>query len=428
MTKIERSIPRNALPCMIAALLCAGPPVLGAQEPLTLARALDTARENNPLVRAAALRVEEAGGDVTQAAVLLVDNPEATAGRGRRSDSDGSGVFTPEFEFGLEQRFEVAGQRRKRIGRARAALDAARADEVDAERTVGLAVARSFYETLANQERVRLAEQGVQISRDLLDIAQRRLDAGVGTPLELNAAIVRFAESRRAALAVDGRLAEASLSLRRLLGRDGDDPLTLDGALPTRAGTVSLEEMLRLAVERRPDLVSSTHQVDAASAAADLAVAESWPDVALHASFGREEGQDILSAGVRIPLSLFNRNQGGRAAANAAHRRQIELRTGLLLAVETEVRTAALLYRQSGEGIELYDAEVLRAQEESLELIQVAAEAGELSIADVLVVQRELLDGLEGYLDARLDLALAGAWLRAATAMPQTTDLSGEIR
>ena len=77
---------------------------------------------------------------------------------------------------------------------------AARADEADAERTVGLAVARSFYETLANQERVRLAEQGVQISRELLDLAQRRLDAGVGTPLELNAAIVRFAEARRAAL------------------------------------------------------------------------------------------------------------------------------------------------------------------------------------------------------------------------------------
>lgn len=428
MTKTERSIPRNALPFMIAALLFAVPLVVGAQEPLTLARALHAARENNPLVRAAGLRVEEAGGDLTQAAVLLVDNPEATAGRGRRSADDGSGMSTPEFEFGLEQRFEIAGQRGKRIGRARATLDAARADEADAERTVGLAVARSFYETLANQERARLAEQGVQISRELLDLAQRRLDAGVGTPLELNAAIVRFAEARRAALAVDGRLAETTLTLRRLLGWDSDDPLALDGVLPTRAGTVSVDEMLSLAVGRRPDLVSSTHRVDAASAAADLAGAESWPDVALDASFAREEGQDIVTAGVRIPLSLFNRNQGGRAAANAAHRRQIELRSGLRLAVETEVRTAVLLYRQSGEGIELYDAEVLRAQEESLELIQVAAEAGELSIADVLVVQRELLDGLEGYLDARLDLALAGARLRAATAMPQTTDLSGEIR
>jgi hypothetical protein len=64
----------------------------------------------------------------------------------------------------------------------------------------------------------------------------------------------------------------------------------------------------------------------------------------------------------------------------------------------------------------------------STELVQLAAEAGELSIADVLVVQRELIDGLGGYVDARLSLATARARLLAAASLPQTTDLFEEDR
>ena len=429
MWNTERSSRRSVCRYLVAVLLWTSQPLAAQEpEPLTLSAALDAARENNPLVRAAAFRIQEADGNLTQAAILLVSNPEVSAFRGRRSNGSGAGGFSREFELGIEQQIEIAGQRGKRIGVARAEMEAVQGERSNTERTVALAVATTFYEVLASQERLELAERGVQLSQELLDLAQRRLDAGIGTPLEVNAAIVRLAESRRAAFAEVRKNGEARILMRRLLGLPPGGPLALDGTLPSEVVVVRAEEMVARALNQRPDLGSAGHRIDAASASADLAGAQAWPDIAVDASFAREEGQDLLMAGVSIPLSLFNRNQGGRASARAALQTEVALRDDLALAIEAEARGSILAYQQAGAAINLYDGEVLRAQQESLGLVQVAAEAGELSIADVLVVQRELLDGLAGYLDARLELATARAHLRAAAALPQTTDLNGEIR
>ena len=163
MWNTERSSRKSVLRYLVTALLWTSPP-LAAQEtvPLTLSAALEAARESNPLARAAALRIQEADGNLTQAAVLLVNNPEVSAYRGRRSTGNGAGGFSREFELGIEQRIEIAGQRGKRIGVARAELEAVQGERSNTERTVALAVATTFYGVLASQERLELAERGVQ--------------------------------------------------------------------------------------------------------------------------------------------------------------------------------------------------------------------------------------------------------------------------
>ncbi|MBT8404026.1 MAG: TolC family protein, partial [Gemmatimonadetes bacterium] len=218
------------------------------------------------------------------------------------------------------------------------------------------------------------------------------------------------------------------LRLRRLIGSEPDEPVTLVGALPDSSPPVFTDDIVARAVEARPDLRAAVHQVDAAAAGVSLAGARAWPDVTLGALVAREEGDEVLRAGIRVPLVLFNRNQGNRATAEAARERAVVEQEGLVLTVVTEARSAALAYEQARAALDVYDADVLVALEESAALVQLAAEAGELSIADVLVVQRELIDGLGGYVDARLSLATARARLLAAASLPQTTDLFEEDR
>jgi cobalt-zinc-cadmium efflux system outer membrane protein len=395
---------------------------------LTLVSVLEAAKANSRLVRAAELRIDEAEGGLTQARVLLIDNPELMASRGRRSSEAGLGPSTPEFEIGLEQRVEIGGQRGKRIRLAGAEIAVAQHDFRETERAVTFAVTLAFHEGLAAQTLVEVAERQEALSQDLLDLAQRRLDAGVGTQLELNAAVIRFAEARRTSLIERRKMAEADLLLRRLSGLDPEGPLLLEGDLPRLTVPVVEEIFVSRAMTHRPDLGVAIHRVNAASEAKSLASAEGWPDITLDASFGREEGEDLFRAGLRLPLSLFNRNQGHRGATRAAYDREVELREDLRLEVEREVRTAVRSYQQAGATLLLYDADVLRAQQESLDLVQLAAEEGELSIADVLVVQREVLDGLRGYLTARLEVAHARARLLASVSLPQDTDLNGEIQ
>lgn len=389
---------------------------------------LERTRANNHLLRSAELRIGEASGAVTQAAVFLMNNPEISVSGGRRTALTGVSSFDPEFEVGLEQRFEIGGKRGGRTGFARAGLEATQADAADVERVVALAATLAFYEGIAARERVVLAERNEGLANELRDLAQRRLDVGVGTPLEVNAAVIRLAEARRFSLEAKGTEDAILLRLKLLMGSDLDEPMTLSGTLPEASPPVSENEVVGRALAARPDLRAFGHRLDAADAASRLAGAQAWPDVTVGAFFAQEEGDEVLRAGVRIPLTLFNRNQGNRETTRVARERTTIEREGLALAVVTEARSTSLLYDQARTALQLYDDNVLTALQESAELVQLAAEAGELSIADVLVVQRELVDGLRGYLDARLTLATARARLLAAASLPQTTDLQGGVR
>ena len=71
--------------------------------------------------------------------------------------------------------------------------------------------------------------------------------------------------------------------------------------------------------------------------------------------------------------------------------------------------------------------QVLAAQAESLELLERAYAAGEVSFAELVVIQRELLESRLGGLKARLELARATASLLAAVYLPQTQILTGGV-
>lgn len=406
-----------------ARLLAAAPPAT-AQEPssvsLTLAAALNVAANNSPLIRAADLRIREASGNLTQAAVLLADNPELAASRGRRTALDGSATLDPEFEVGVEQRLEIAGQRGRRMEAARAGVAAATSEANDVRRVVSLAVAVAFHEILAADERIGLTRSNEGLTADLLDLARRRLSSGIGTPLEVNAAVVRQAEARRRTLDALSQRDGAVVRLQALLGVEGPLP-ALVGSLPSDVGPLEADSLILLAQRGRPDLVGAARRAEEAAARSRVAGAEAWPDVALAASVAREEGDEVFRVGVRIPLALFDRGQGTRAAARAEAERADAEMEAVRLDVTADARAAGLAYERATAALRLYDDDVIQALQESADMVQLAAEAGEVSILDVLVVQRELLDGLSGQLEARLELARARAKVLAAVDYPQTS-------
>jgi len=166
--------------------------------------------------------------------------------------------------------------------------------------------------------------------------------------------------------------------------------------------------------------------VQAAQAAVGLADAQGWPDLALGVSYAKEEASKIVVGGISLPLPLFNRNQGQRAQSRATLLRLQAQRQAKGLAIESEVRRAYTDYKQARDALQLYSTEVLRAQQESLEMLQRALEAGEVDYADVIVVQREVLDGKEGLLDARLSFAQARARVLSSSGLQLEPPTPGE--
>ena len=413
-----QSCQRPILAALIA--LVAAPWPAWAESPLTLdlAGALERARTGNQLLEAARLRVEEARGDLVGARILLVDNPELVSEAGPRKPSEAGVSSTTDYEVGLEQRLEIAGQRGHRVARARSALAAAEAAAMDAQRVLELAVASTFYEALAASRRTTIARDREGVANRLHETARLRLERGEGTHLELNASLIRLAEAQRRLSAAQAGERSTGIRLAELLGLNPDTVLQLEGGFPDVAVTVAEESALNQALETRPDLMAIERRVESSNSAVRLADAEGWPDVTVGIFYGEDERDDVLTAGVRVPIPVFNRNQGPRTRARATARRLRAERQTLRLRVESEVRTAYADYDQTAQALRLYDTTLLRAQEESLDLLERAFAAGQVGYAEVVVVQRELLEGREGYLDAKLAFARARAALLAGSGQP----------
>ncbi len=212
--------------------------------------------------------------------------------------------------------------------------------------------------------------------------------------------------------------------MSELLGLGFEEPLTLSGGeLPIGTASPSENSLVAHALRSRPDLSSVGHEVSAARSDVELAEAEGWPDLSAGFRYERDQGDDKYIAEVAIPLPFFNRNQGEVIRARGTLARLRAEEEALRLAVESDVRRAYVVYDAARQGAALYGAEVLAAQEESLDLLMRAFQAGEISYSEVVVVQRALVEGREGYLEARLDLARARAQLLAAAHLRQTESL-----
>jgi cobalt-zinc-cadmium efflux system outer membrane protein len=394
---------------------------------LLLKAALALARQNNKLVQAAQLRIAEARGDLTGASLRLVNNPEFTGGAGPRVGPNTAtrGRFSTDLELGVEQRFEMGGQRAHRVERARAGVEAATASASDIRRVVGLAVARTFYGTHVAERRSALLEENARLARELHGIAVRRLDAGEGTALKVHTARIRLAEVERRTLAARVAFDRATVRLAELLGVPPDTRLRLGGGLPTGDTAPPADLLVMRALRARPDLAAAGQQVRLAQASIGLADAEARPDIAVGAFYGREEGANIVTTTFRLPIPLFNKNQGARERARATKQRGAAEQEAVRLSIESEVRQARLEYEHARQALNLYTAEVVDAQQESADLLRRAFEAGEVSLQDVIVVQRELLDGREGFLEATLAVALARAQLLAGMSSSQSGPLEG---
>jgi outer membrane protein, heavy metal efflux system len=403
---------RSALLPATTILLSLPPPTAAAQEPLTLDQALGLARERAPAVLAARLQVEEARGRSTGARALLAENPTLSGGLGRRrSPGETWAGAAPEARLELVQPIELGGQRGARVAAAEAELAAASASGEGVLRRIEGEVAWAFYRGLHAAERLRLATATQEALARSAGALERRHQAGDVPVLDLNlarTALARATAEVRAARAL-GWAARGELA--GLLGLPGDAPLLLDGDL-RRQRRYDRQRLLQRAGDS-PEARALLAGARAAEAEAALGRAQRWPRLGLGAAFEREGEEDILLGTVALELPLFQRGQGLRATGEARARR---------LALEADAaRRSAQASVRAAFGAHSERVAAARALEEALPLVQDnealatrSYEAGQLSLAEWIVVRREALETRADYVDRLLDAAEAGIALALA--------------
>ena len=391
---------------------------------LTLAEALRLAEQANPTLRAAEASVAAAEGQLKDTEGLLWNNPVLLTEGTRRRITSGEleGQRFNEWNVGLAQTFELAGQRGYRREAAELDLNANRESIAEVRRVLRADVGHRFTRVVALQRRVELERQGLKLIDDAATAVGKRVRAGEDSRLDGNLAAVEAERTRNQLALLGEQLTQARAELATLLQLPPGALPEAEGELTPSPWAYSLDELLARAATR-PGLRSLALREQAAQSKLSLERASVYPDVTVGMTTGREgplvDGRESLTRlFISVPLPLFKRNAAGIGRATSElTQTQIE-RQATIREVEAQVRTLWQQVESLRSRVDRLTESVLPRLDENQRLSTIAYRAGEIGLLQLLLVNRQLLDGRRDYLEAvaeflqtRIALEQAAGWL-----------------
>ena len=417
---MAKSAAAGMIATLVAALCIAG---AAAQERrLTVAEAINLAMAHNPALAVERHGMDIAGGEVSKAQIYP-HNPEievSPAFGGDRHPSASGLTFAYDAQVGVSQVVELKGQEAIRLQRAKALADQASWQVRDAERGVRVQVLRAFSGVLLAQQRVRLAGETVGLNRELLRVARELYEAGHVPRLDALRAEVEERLAVNEQTAAQRALTGLKRDLTLLMGQSSDLSFEADGPLAYGALAIVERALAENAVSVRPDVKAVEAGLQATEAEAALVQAEqTFPAVSLSAryEFSREAEarQHRAVLGLSVPLPVYNRREGDLEIAMARRSRQAARLDLVKATISAQVAQALERFRASRHIVEQFTRHILPQQQENFELLREGYQLGQFTLTEVLVIQREFIQGRSRYLDAIGEFNAALVDLEAAS-------------
>ncbi|HZU81402.1 MAG TPA: TolC family protein, partial [Polyangiaceae bacterium] len=268
------------------------PPSLPAR--LGLDQALDIVRTRGFDVLVADAQVRGAEGDLR--AAQAVPNPALSFGYGRvlGYEAQLAGQDPNQYAAGLSDQAALFdslwGKRSLRTDVARRALAASRMARQDALRTLEWQVKQQYAQVAQASAELRFAEQVVETTSGILALNRQRypqvIDEGALARIETQKYEADQARDQAVLALRSGRVGLAFLLGARDAVPDFEvDASALDYRIPVALGNASEATLMRLALERRPDLLESRWEQARAQSASALARRQRLPDVTISAQY-----------------------------------------------------------------------------------------------------------------------------------------------
>lgn len=391
-----------------AALLLCALPAVGQERVLTLEEALALARERGADVVLARGRVEEARARQAQAGRRFQENPVLEVDGGFRSAEEDH----LDFEASVSKDLYAGRRRDARLAATQAALDRAEAEVEEARRLLFRDVWTTFVRAQAARDRVELLTRSRQAADALLTATGRQYEAGEATALEMNRAQAAAASARAEQGVAEADGSAALAELKALLGLPPGESVEVRGRLEPRP-PLELEALLAN-LDQRPDLKALAAELREAEAEVLLGQALARPGWGVRGGVGREEGAEIVTAGVVVSLPVHDRGQEtvavGQARA-AALRQALETARA---AADAEVRGRHSALTRRLEAAQELERLALPALDDNESLALKSFEAGEIDLGELLLIRREILETRLAHLERLLEATLTRFELEAA--------------
>jgi cobalt-zinc-cadmium efflux system outer membrane protein len=357
-------------------------PVSSKSGAFTLAQVIDTARAKNLTLLAAernlrAVKAQEIQAGVRQNPYLGVVGTDVT------EPSDAANPFN--YSVQVSRLFERGNKREWRLEDARATTAQTQAQLEDTTRTTLLTLKTAFTQMLVAKASLQLASASLKEFQREVDIAHDRFSAGDLSKIDFERLDLQLASFESDESTSIVALHQASDQLQTLMGVETSSAdFDIIGDIVPPAITQTHAELLKAALDKRPDYRAARFGVDMAEANRKLVFANGTTDPTLEAEYDRSGPENSAGFSVNIPLRIFDRNQGNKKTsafqveaskftAAAAHNQVI-----------SDVDQAWVGYTQAKRLSDRYNDHYLDEATDVLSIAQFAFEHGGLALIDYL--------------------------------------------
>jgi len=381
-------------------LLSDDEPHLDPNRPITLRQSLALALLGNPELGASSwqLRAQEAN--------ILQESLRPNPVLGAKVENFGGSSPLNRFEgamttFRISQLIELGDKRMKRT-RLAEADHALSAWDYEAKRLeIITEVALRYIEVLADQHRVELTEQTLELSRQLHEIVKDRARVGVIPTVEVDKAVVRVSTEQ---ILLHKARRKLESSRQQLCAMWADPAPRFAEALGelTSVEDIPTQDQLTKLVSQNPDIARWSAEISQRRSSLELARSQAIPSVSVGVGIRRfgatDENALVFEAG--LPVPIVDRNQGGRLQA----RHNLMKAKSQQKDVEVKVRTLLIANHKKLAGAH-YEAVTLRdttipAARSSYDAARKAFENGLTNFIDVLDADRTLVNSQRQYIES----------------------------
>lgn len=421
---MERTVFRAA--AIAAAVTFLGSPTRAQEAPcgthVTRANLIPCALRASLAVKAQRDELDAARGRQIAVSPLLPSNPTLSLSASRRSEG---GREATNWYATLSQELEIAGQRGLRRDSAEANVESQRKRVLLSEREAAARALGAFFDALAAREEQELALRLTAVTKAVAVVAHAKSDKGLIAPVDADVADAGALRAERNRLSAERHLASAHALLATLLGMDpAVAKVEVDGELTPLS---SADEYARSASaadqSQRPELQALDAQRRSMELRASAFRRSRVPNPTLSA-FAQNDGfnERVLGLGIAFPIPIpgnVGRTYNGEVAeSEALARRAATDRERAKREIRLAIATAAQAFESRRRELEAFSPELVRNAETSLRALGQEVESGRLTVREAVIAQQSLIELLQTYVAARLELGLASVDLALAAGVP----------
>jgi len=288
-------------------------------------------------------------------------------------------------------------------------IEIAKAELQNKINSVTAEIKKAYYKAAMNNALMQIAKDNLKISEDFLTTAERKLDAGFTTSLDVLNAKVNKTRAENELKNIDNDLKKALAELQLLINA-GEQEIKIEADTTVQFYNVQRDDILKSALQNNPELLLSRLKKERAENKISLAKSLLLPNISLkyyNQKLGSESGYYGFEVGLGIPIWFWLESSGEIGEAKVEKRITDSDDDFTKRKIEADVKIAYDEYLNSKRQTEFINRNVLEEARQIMTATKRSYDEGTASYTEFLQAVRTFTDVQAAYTGSRYNYQIS---------------------